>query len=108
MDRKEGQSPVEQATDVSEKSAALPPFDYEPRTRVVFGSGTVVRLGELAHELEGTSVLLVTDKGLADAGHERRAAELLNSAGLQVTIFDDVQPNPTTRDIELGLIVARS
>jgi alcohol dehydrogenase len=84
----------------------LPAFDFDPRTRVVFGSGTVNRLGELTAEL-GSRVLLVTDKGLREAGHEDRAIQALRSAGLQVTVFDDVHPNPTTDDVERGLRLAR-
>lgn len=86
---------------------ALAPFDYDPRTRVVFGAGTIDRLGELAREIGGRRVFLVTDKGLAEAGHERHAIDSLNSAGLHVIFYDDVHPNPTTEDVEAALEVAR-
>ena len=36
-------------------------------TQVLFGAGTSKRLGELARELNGRRVLLVTDKALVDA-----------------------------------------
>lgn len=88
-------------------ASALSGFDFDPRTRVVFGSGTLGRLAELARELGGNRVLLVTDKGLKAAGHESRTLKLLTDAGLVVTIFDDVQPNPTTDDVDRGLKVAR-
>lgn len=84
----------------------LPAFDFDPRTRVVFGSGTLGRLGELTAEL-GKRVLLVTDRGLREAGHEDRAMHALHSAGLTVTVFDDVHQNPTTDDVERGLVRAR-
>ncbi len=84
----------------------LAAFDFDPRTRVVFGSGTVKRLGELTAEL-GSRVLLVTDPGLRKAGHEAVALHSLKSAGLAITIFDEVQPNPTTDDVERGLIEAK-
>jgi alcohol dehydrogenase len=82
-------------------------FDFVPRTRVVFGEGVVDRLGELALELGGRRVLLVTDKGLAEAGHEQHGVDALLAAGLEVTLFDDVQANPTTDDVERCLQVAR-
>ena len=47
----------------------LEPFDYVPRTRVIFGSGCVQQLGSLAVEYGGQRVLLVTDSGLRAAGH---------------------------------------
>jgi len=88
-------------------AAALAGFDFDPRTRVVFGSGTLDRIAELACELAGRRVLLVTDKGLKAAGHESRTLQLLSQAGLVVTVFDEVQPNPTTDDVDRGLAIAR-
>lgn len=88
-------------------AAALSGFDFDPRTRVVYGSGSLGRIAELTRELNGSRVLLVTDKGLKAAGHEARTLQLLSDAGVGVTIFDDVQPNPTTDDVARGLTVAR-
>lgn len=82
-------------------------FDFAPRTRVVFGEGVVDQLGALALELGGRRVLLVTDKGLAEAGHEQHAVVALRDAGLEITLFDDVHANPTTDDVERCLQVAR-
>ncbi|HEV3255841.1 MAG TPA: iron-containing alcohol dehydrogenase [Gemmataceae bacterium] len=83
-------------------------FDSQPLTRVVFGMGTLTRLGELAGELGGTRVLLVTDPGLEAAGHPQRAVASLRDAGLDVWVFDHVEENPTTRHIEAGLVVAQA
>jgi len=83
-------------------------FDAQPLTRVVFGVGSLTRLGDLARELGGTRVLLVTDPGLEAAGHPQRAVASLRSAGLDVGVFDQVEENPTTRHIENGLCVAQA
>lgn len=77
-------------------------------TQVLFGPGASKRLGDLARELNGQRVLLVTDQGLARAGHEQHAVESLKAAGLQVTVFDDVRHDPTTDDVANGLEVARA
>jgi alcohol dehydrogenase len=82
-------------------------FDYHPLTRVVFGAGTLHKLGELARELGGTRALVITDPGLAAAGHPQRAVALLREAGLETCLFDAVEENPTTRDVAAGLEVAR-
>ncbi len=83
-----------------------PPFDYQPLTRVVFGAGELNRLGELARELGGDRVLLVTDPGLEAAGHPQRATDSLRAAGLEVYLYDGVEENPTTKHVEEGLEVA--
>jgi alcohol dehydrogenase len=85
----------------------LPDFDYQPITRVVFGAGTLARLGELARELGGHRVLLVTDPGLEAAGHPQRALASLQAAELEVWVFDAVEENPTTTHVAAALAVAR-
>lgn len=85
----------------------LVPFDYSPQTRVVFGAGTLARLGELVKELGGQRVFLVTDAGLQRAGHVQHGMDSLADAGLDLTVFTDVQPNPTTDDVDRALEVAR-
>ena len=87
---------------------ALAAFDFDPRTRVVFGAGTIARLGELTRELGGARVLVVTDEGIERAGHVARAVASLHAAGLDAIVFKDVQPNPTTDDVDRGLAVAKA
>ncbi len=96
-------SSVDPATDLD----VLPPFDFDPRTRVVFGSGTVGRLGELSKELGGSRVLFVTDPGIERVGHASKGISALAESGLEVSVFHDVQPNPTTDDVDRGLAVAK-
>ncbi len=82
-------------------------FVFDSRTRVVYGAGTINRLGELAKKAGGSRLLLVSDLGIVEAGHTARGIKLLETAGLQVTSFYDFTPNPTTDDVERGLLVAR-
>ncbi|HYV36032.1 MAG TPA: iron-containing alcohol dehydrogenase [Gemmataceae bacterium] len=89
------------------KVGPLRPFDYHSPTRVVFGPGTLGRLGELARELGESRVLLVTDPGLEAAGHPQRAIQSLRHAGLDVFLFDGVEQNPTTKHVEAGVAFAR-
>ena len=81
-------------------SLSISNFDYQPRTRVLFGAGTFAELGNVARQFSSQNVLLVTDPGLKQAGHSDRAAELLRAAGLTVAVFDDVSANPTTDDVD--------
>jgi alcohol dehydrogenase len=90
------------------QTPSLPAFEFHPLTRVVFGAGTMARLGELTRELGGTRVLLVTDPGLEEAGHPQRALEVLRQAGLEAFLFDGVEVNPTSRHVEAALEAARA
>jgi alcohol dehydrogenase len=82
-------------------------FDFNPRTRVVFGPGTVDRVGALAGEWNAERVLLVTDPHLVEAGHAARARRSLEAAGQTVVLYDAVRENPTTEDVDACLAVAR-
>jgi alcohol dehydrogenase len=85
----------------------LAPFDFHIPTRVIFGPGTLNRLGELAKELGDTRVLLVTDPGLEAAGHPQRAVQSLRDAGLEVFLYDEVEENPTSKHVEAGVHFAK-
>jgi alcohol dehydrogenase len=82
-------------------------FDSTPRTRIVFGAGVIERLGELARELGGRKALVVTDAGIAAAGHLDHALGALNAAGLEYAVYDGVRENPTTRDVDECVSAAR-
>lgn len=84
-----------------------PLFDYHPLTRLIFGPGTVARLGELARELGAHRPLLVTDPGLEAVGHPQRALASLRDADLEPVLFDGVEENPTSRIVEIGVDIAR-
>src|SRR6516162_5019798 len=87
--------------------ATLPSFDFQPLTRVVFGPGSLARLGELTRDLGGKRILLVTDPGLEAAGHPQRAVASIKDAGIPVFVFDGVEENPTTRHVDACLAFAK-
>jgi alcohol dehydrogenase len=91
----------------SAHTGSLSAFDSEPRTRLVFGEDSIERVGELARQIGGKHVLLVTDRGLAAAGHPARAIGFLEAAGLHVTVYDRVEENPSTLDVDRCVEVAR-
>ncbi len=83
-------------------------FDFQPRTRLVFGVNSVERVGELARGLGAHRVLLVTDAGIVAAGHAERVQRLLENAGLSVCCFKEVQENPGTKCVAACAELARS
>ena len=80
----------------------LNPFDFQLRTRLVFGAGTVEQLGHFARELRSSRPLLVADHGLREAGHVERALRLLRAADLDPVPFHDFDVNPDTTMVERG------
>jgi alcohol dehydrogenase len=84
------------------------PFEFAFRTRVVFGAGSLARLGELARELDFRRTLLVSDRGLAATGHPDRARRLLEAAGIAVASFHDFDGEPDAAVAERGAEAARA
>src|SRR4051812_19792831 len=78
------------------------PFDFEPRTRVVFGRGTVQRVGHLARGLHFQRVLLVADRGVLGAGHVSTATRALESEHVVVEPYHEFGENPDSSMIEAG------
>ncbi len=83
-------------------------FDFHPTIRVIFGENELARLGELAKELGGRRILLVTDGGLIASGHVERALKSLALENLACFVFDQVEENPTTAHVEKGAAYARA
>ncbi len=77
-------------------------FVFEPRTRVVFGEGTLNNLGVMAAELGFTRTLLVADPGLVQVGHAERAMGVLAEAGVEATLFQDFEADPDSAMVERG------
>ena len=84
------------------------PFDFQLRTRVVFGDGAFARLGELARELSFTRTLVVADRGIVAAGLAQQAAVSLDAAGISTSFFHDFDTNPDSRMVEAGRAHAAS
>jgi len=85
----------------------MTPFDYYPRTRIVFGPGKVESLGELAGELGARRVLVVSDPGIVAAGRAAKGIAALERADIDVRLFDRVDENPTTEHVANGLKLAK-
>jgi alcohol dehydrogenase len=77
-------------------------FDFQPRTRLIFGAGTIGQLGNVAKELGFRRTLLVADHGLVASGHVDEAVTPLQQAGIEVIRYHDFEVNPDTRMVETG------
>ena len=83
------------------------PFDFQPRTRIVFGPDKIDALGELASELGARRALVVSDPGVIAAGHADRGVDALEKAGIVTNLFEGVHENPSTDDVARGVDFAK-
>jgi 4-hydroxybutyrate dehydrogenase len=69
-------------------------------TRIVFGAGEAAKVGAEARQVGIRRALIVTDSGVARAGLVDPIRESLRAAGIEVTVFDSVEANPSEANIE--------
>ena len=86
----------------------IEPFASKPSPKLVFGPGTLNELPACVREIGGSAVFLVSDTGIARAGHLATAQRLLESAGIPVAIFDQSKENPTESDAAICCDFART
>lgn len=74
----------------------------DPKPTAYFGRGRVAEVGGIVAALGGRSALIVTDPFLATTDVVAAVRASLEAAGLSVTVFDGVTPNPTTTCVDAG------
>lgn len=95
-------------------------FVFSTTRSIVCEIGSAKRLGQLLvqHQLAGPApgvgaggarrtVLAVTDKGITSRGLELGAFESLAELGMDVVMYDDVEPNPPERCVRDATALAR-
>lgn len=82
-------------------------FEFRNPTRLIFGSGSIERLGEVASE-HGKKAMLVTGGGsVKRSGTLDRAVDSLKAAGVSVVECPGVEPNPRLTTVKRGAQIAR-
>lgn len=81
-------------------------FDFQAPEHIQFGRGTATETGAYASAY-GERALLVTDPQLVELGVIDPVVESLADAGLDVELFDGVEPDPTLSVIRDGVAAAR-
>ena len=89
------------------RAAAMHSFSFRAATRLVIGPGRIEQLGQLATELGGSRILVVSDPGVIAAGHTQTGLDSLEAVGCTTTVFSDFTENPTTCQVEAGAAAAR-
>jgi alcohol dehydrogenase class IV len=83
-------------------------YVFHAPTRVIFGGGSVQATGREMAALGGSSALVVTDPGVVKAGLLDAVLGSLAAADIGTTVFDAVEPNPSTGTVEAAQAAYRS
>jgi len=83
------------------------PTTFRTADLVKIGVGVLADLQEEVHRLGGTKVLVITDKGVVEAGLVDKVGEPLRSAGISFDVFDGVEPEPPIACAENALALLK-
>lgn len=75
---------------------------FEVPTVIKHGIGAIENVGEEVKKLGVTKALLVTDPGIYDVGMTTPVEHSLKEAGIEVVLFNKVEPNPAVRIVNEG------
>lgn len=74
---------------------------------IEFGAGKTGELGKIVKGMKSQKVLIVTDKGVGQAGILEKVEAPLKAAKLDYRVFDEVEPNPLDTIVEKGAGLTR-
>ena len=69
--------------------------------KVVFGQDALTHLAEL----KAKSAFIVTDKNIVSLGLVDKVKEQLSQAGIQATVFDEIEPDPSLQTVQKGVVL---
>ena len=76
-------------------------------TSIRFGAGRISEIAQACREAGISKPLLVTDRGLASMKITTETLDLMEQSNLGRALFAEVDPNPSDRNVEVGLKVYR-
>ncbi|RJG01434.1 iron-containing alcohol dehydrogenase [Noviherbaspirillum sedimenti] len=83
-------------------------FIFETAPKIVCEQGAANQLGQLSRQLGVTHLFIVTDRFLHESGMLAGALASLAEAGIQATVFSDVQADPPETSVQAAVEFARS
>lgn len=76
--------------------------------RLVIGENCIEELPKIIVQSNYTTILIVTDKGIQEAGLLNASIEQLNALHIKTIIYDQTVPNPTIENIEQAFQLYKS
>ena len=82
-------------------------FDFLLPTKIRYGAGSILVLGEELRALCAKNIMVITDRGLSKTGLVTRLTDLLQKEGFSFVLYDGIEANPKDFQVEACSKVAR-
>ena len=80
---------------------------FRTTKRILFGCGSVEKIGQEAQILKTKKALIITDPGIIKSGLLQKIEKPLRSVGISSAVFDGVEPDPKIEIAEKGSEMAK-
>ena len=84
------------------------PFEFLLPTKIRYGAGMLKVLGEELRLLKAKKVMIITDKGLVNAGMIKKVAEIIEAEDINFIVYDEIEANPKDYNVEACAEKARA
>ena len=85
----------------------MKPFTFQAPPNILFEPGDSKKLADIVAGYRVKRILLVTDKGVRNAGLTKAAEAALTEGGYALTVFDEVEADPPSHVIERAIALCR-
>ena len=85
----------------------MKPFTFQAPANILFEPGASRKLAEIVAGFRVKRLLLVTDKGVRNAGLTKGAEAALTEAGYNLSVFDEVEADPPSHVIGRAIALCR-
>lgn len=75
-------------------------FDFVLPTKIRYGAGMVNVLGEELGLLNAKKIMVITDRGLVNAGMVKKITEIIEKEGMAYILYDEIEANPKDYNVE--------
>lgn len=82
-------------------------FNFFVKSNIKFGRGASEELSEIIRGYGMKNVMVIYDQGVKAAGISEKVLQQVKKAGVKVTVFDKVIPNPTNEIVEEAAVIAK-
>ncbi len=81
-------------------------YEFFVKSDIVFGWDSIHQLPSILKNYKAQNILLIYDEGVKHAGIADKVLNQLNQIDVNVTVFDEVIPNPTNEVVEKAAALA--
>lgn len=79
-----------------------------PTPEIYTGKSSLNDVNKILDKLNAQKVMVITDKGIVNAGIYQKLKDILSKTNKEIVLFDDVQPDPSIKLVENVVNISRN